>query len=177
MSWGNKWSRLLIAVVALSSTSLFGAEAPAQAETANQCIVKVVGRTADNMFIFSPEKCFATYAEVLKSAGVTNAPAAVTAATSASYLSVASIIGVHYDGSNATGASFSVSGTACNGGGFNVSVDWNDRVTSTTNGCPTIYHYANTNYAGNIGITYGAGVNTNLSSTLNNQTSSIKYFG
>jgi hypothetical protein len=121
------------------------------------CIVRIIGQQPSGEYIASPPECFATMAGVQQS----------SAAAAAS-----STIGVHYDGANFTGSSFSVVGDNCGGGWLNVSFFWNNRVSSTWNGCPYIFHYDGTNLTGAWQVTVAPGGNL---TTLNNKTSSIQY--
>lgn len=158
----------------LVGTPLLGAS-QGNATTDQQCIVAVIDKTATNDFILGPEHCYATFAEVLRSRGLTDVPDDATPATvSSATLTTASIIGVHYEFASQQGASFSVSGSDCAGGGLNVPLSWNDRISSTANGCPHIVHYENTNYAGSTASTFGAG--GNITGYMDNRTSSIRYF-
>ncbi len=166
-----------VGVTALLTAGVFTTvptTASAEGDKGEHCIVEVTD-VVDGTFVLGPEKCFATFADVLRSRGDQNVSDSVTPANvPRSTLVLDAIIGVHYDGANFTGASFSVSGTTCGGGGLNVSAAWNDRISSTTNGCPTITHYENTNYAGATASTFGGG--GNITGYMDNRTSSIKYF-
>lgn len=87
------------------------------------------------------------------------------------------IIGIHYDSYNGTGSALTVNGSACTGGGLNVPLAWNDRISSTYNGCGTIQHFENTNYGGASYTTFGSGSVTSFSGAyMDNRTSAIKYF-
>jgi hypothetical protein len=84
------------------------------------------------------------------------------------------IIGVHFDGYNFTGSSFSVWGTDCYGGYINLSGYWANRVSSTINGCPVVAHYYWQNLGGPFESIYGAGSNL---SYMDNLSESIAYQG
>jgi hypothetical protein len=148
----------------------------AVSKAANNCIIHTDGTDDEGNLVITSTTCYDTYAEVLKSKGVKNVKADATPATTASatLLSVG-IIGTHYDGFGATGDSVSVEGSDCSGGGLNLPTVWNDRISSTANGCPIIVHYQNANYGGATATTYGVGTLTNIGGTMNNQTTSIIY--
>jgi hypothetical protein len=180
----NKFGSLPKRCVIAASAALIAiaipvpASAQAQTSKSQSCVITVTGVDANNNFITEPMKCYDTFAASLRSIGATVPDnvspttvnmSAVTATTSA--------IGIHYDASNGTGSALTVTGTGCTGGGLNVPIAWNDRISSTLNGCPTIQHFENTNYAGASLISYGSGSVTSFSGAyMDNRTSSIKYF-
>lgn len=82
------------------------------------------------------------------------------------------VIGVHFDASNLNGDSFSVSGSSCAGGHLNVAPSWNNRISSTKNGCSTIGHFDGYNKVGTSQTTTGAG---GALTYMDNRTSSIQY--
>lgn len=164
---------LLTAFVLIAASLVF--TAPAQAQQSH-CLVQVQNTGENKPFVIKSTRCFSSYADVLRSTGAKNVPQSMSPASASGYLALTSIIGTHYDGTGASGQSFSVVGSDCNGGGLPVPFGWNDRISSTTNGCPTISHYENTNYTGSVFNTFGAGTNTNITGYMNNKTSSIKYF-
>lgn len=152
------------------------APSPASAVTNENCIAKVTGKHADGTFILGRQTCYATYAEVLRHAGASNFSASTTPATvTRSTLLSGSILGTHFDGAGWTGASFSVQGTTCGGGGLNLPSTWNDRISSTANGCAEIIHYENANYTGAEADIFAPG--GDITGYMDNKTSSIKYFG
>jgi hypothetical protein len=65
-------------------------------------------------------------------------------------------------------------GSGCTGGWLNVSALWNNRISSTRNGCPTIHHFDLPGLSGSVEATGGVGTTDNLT-TLSNRTSSIQY--
>lgn len=169
----------LLLVIALLAAVMIPAIAasPAQAADGRHCVINVLGTDEDGNFITDEMTCYSTFARVLASRGLVGLDVSLSPLNvSAAVLLSSGIIGVHYDGTNASGASLSVEGSDCNGGGLNLPASWNDRISSTTNGCPTITHYEHVNYAGGIAVTTGVGSNTNIGGSMNNKTSSIKYF-
>lgn len=81
-------------------------------------------------------------------------------------------LGIHFDGAGYTGASFTVSGDDCAGGYVNVSASWNNRVSSTLNGCPVVGHFNGQNLTGTSQTTTGGGGTLTY---MDNRTSSIQY--
>jgi hypothetical protein len=140
-------------------------------------VVTVVGQSATGELVTSQPRCFATFADAMSWAGVDTegladpSPSGLAAAGRLQ-MGVTSIIGIHYDGYNWTGASMTVSGTNCGGGWLNVSPAWNDRISSTANGCPRVRHFRDANLSGAWQDTLGSGGNL---SVLDNSTTSIQY--
>ena len=85
------------------------------------------------------------------------------------------ILGTHYEHSNLNGSSFSVWGSSCIGGGLNVSASWNDRISSTANGCYRIKHWEHKNHGGAQFHTFSPW--GNITGVMNDETSSITYHG
>jgi hypothetical protein len=173
--------RFLIATIATMTAIAIPIPASADGETSKtqQCLMTITGKDASNMFKTTAEKCFNSYAEVLRAAGGENIADDITPAEAKNngVFALLSIIGVHFDANNGTGSSLTVNGSTCVGGGLNVPLAWNDRISSTLNGCPSIVHYENSNYVGSSIITYGSGSLTSLSGAyMDNRTSSILYY-
>jgi hypothetical protein len=143
----------------------------------NHCVVSVVGQRPSGEFLTSQPVCYDSFVAAMHAAGVDTSGLSVVspsslAASDRLQSATSSIIGIHYDGFNWTGGSFSVSGSNCSGGWLNVAPVWNDRISSTSNGCPRIRHFWDANLVGTSQDTLGVGGNL---STLNNQTTSIQY--
>jgi hypothetical protein len=81
-------------------------------------------------------------------------------------------IGVHYDGAGFTGSSVTVMGSGCTGGWLNLPGSWNDRISSTLHGCPTIRHYQHVYLTPPSVTTWSPGGNLG---SLSNEVSSIQY--
>lgn len=94
--------------------------------------------------------------------------AADETATAASTFTLA----IHYDGPSFSGPSFTVTGSDCAGGYLNMSSTWNNRITSTRNGCPTVVHYDGYNLVGTSQTTTGSGGTLTY---MDNRTSSAQY--
>ena len=84
-------------------------------------------------------------------------------------------LGRHYDGYNGTGSSISVVGSSCTGGYWNTTSSWDNRISSSYNGCARLRHYAYPNKVVPFDDTQGSGTTDNLNSTLNNNAESISY--
>lgn len=137
------------------------------------CVVRVEGQHRSGELLLSSEVCFGTLAEALASAGVDVDPGDSTVSmrtvSQEDLLAASSVLGVHYDGFNWTGASITVSGTTCGGGYTNLSSAWINRVSSTFNGCPTVRFFDGYDKTGSSEVAVG-----NLGA-LNNRTNSIQY--
>jgi hypothetical protein len=152
---------LLLAALVLGS--IFTIAPPASAAETH-CAASVVGQRPSGEYVLSPMVCRSSRTSALQAIGAVNVSGFSTQATF--------VIGTHYDGASFTGSSFSVTGSDCSGGWLNLSSTWDNRVSSTLNGCPVIRHYDGDNLTGAIEGTVGAGGNL---SALNNKTQSIKY--
>ncbi len=163
--------RCLGALIALAVTFASGATPASGADVGEHCVVSVIGQRGSGELLVSDPVCYQTFEGAMRSEGVT-AWGAGASARASSLAAATFTIGIHYDGANFTGPSTSVVGSGCTGGWLNVSAAWNDRISSTQNGCPRIRHYAGYNLTGASQTTYAPGGNL---TTLNNLTSSIQY--
>lgn len=85
----------------------------------------------------------------------------------------------HYDSSSG-GSNLSVYGTSCTGGGLNLTgTGWDNRISATQHGaCGAIVHYTEINFGGSSQLTVGGcGAWALLSPPLDNNVSSIRYYG
>ena len=85
----------------------------------------------------------------------------------------------HYDGTGG-GSNLSVYGTSCTGGGLNLTgTGWDNRISATMHGaCGAIVHYTEINFGGSSQLTAGGcGAFIPLSYPLDNNVSSIQYYG
>jgi len=171
-------------VTALSVTGLAAAGVPAVATVGSEshCVVRVVGEHPDGEFVVTPQECFSTLGEALSyaSGGTVSFDTGLTGeALLADQGGVASIastftLGVHFDGFNGTGSSISVVGSDCSGGYWNTGTTWENRISSSWNGCYRLRHYDSPGATGAWQDTYGAGSTHNLS-TLNNRAKSVAW--
>ena len=169
-----------VPVPAHASAQTSGEEKCDASDLSQSAVLTITGQDANKNFKYTM-KCYDTFGDSLHSIN-----ASISANVTLANLSVAlspsvaltdGIIGVHYDANNGTGSALTVNGSTCNGGGLNVPVSWNDRISSTYNGCGTITHYENTNYGGSSLTTFGSGSVTSFSGQyMDNRTSAIKYF-
>lgn len=83
-------------------------------------------------------------------------------------------LGRHFDGFNGSGSSISIVGSSCTGGYWNATATWDNRISSSYNGCARLTHWDYPAKSGQSQSTYGAGTTDNLS-TLNNKASSVSY--
>jgi hypothetical protein len=149
-----------------------GGVASAAKET--HCVVAVTGQAADGELQTTAPQCFSTFSAAMEAAGV---PASLAREPRARLLAQPAVattfnLGVHFDGLNKTGSSFTVTGADCTGGWLNLSAAWINRVSSTANGCGHIWHFDGNNLTGSSQVTTSS--NWNLT-TLNNLTNSIQY--
>jgi hypothetical protein len=150
-------------LAALALGAVLTVAPPASAAAQQHCAAKVVGQKPSGELVLSPTVCRANRSDALEAIGAVSTSGFSTQATF--------IIGTHYDGTNLTGSSFTVEGSDCNGGWLNLSSTWDNRVSSTDPGCPSVRHYDGDNLTGSSKTLTGPG---NLG-TMDNKTNSIKY--
>ena len=156
---------VLLSVVGMASTV---EAAPAE----SHCVMQIVGEKASGELVLTDAVCYPTFKIAMQAEGVA-AWGDGAAATAGEMAATATFtIGTHYDLFNYGGSSTSVVGTTCGGGWLNTSSTWNNRISSTRNGCPSIRHYNGANLTGAFQTTSAPGGNL---SALNNLTSSIQY--
>ena len=175
------------ALVALSDPSTAATTPPSTPTTAApHCLSRVTGREKSGELRLSTPSCYATFADMLRNAGipVTNKEITPSQALDQGLIGVKSrvngavaldsgwIIGAHFDGHGYTGSSLSVWGSDCSGGYINLTGYWANRVSSTANGCPVVTHYYWPNLVGTSEATSGGGGDL---STLDNASESIAY--
>jgi hypothetical protein len=160
----------LIAAVAVIVLASSGADAALAKPAEQHCVVHVMGRGPEGQLAVSEPACYPTFLEAMSAEGVDAWGA--DAANAEGLVAATFTIGIHYDGVNRTGSSMSVVGSDCAGGWLNVSAAWDNRISSTLNGCPRIRHYAGPNLTGATKDTVTPGGNL---TGLDNQTSSIRY--
>jgi hypothetical protein len=84
-------------------------------------------------------------------------------------------LGIHYDGYNGTGGSITVAGSGCTGGYWNTPWWFDNRASSSYNGCPYLGHYDHPHLSGATYYTGGVGTTDNLG-WFSNRTESVQYF-
>jgi len=83
-------------------------------------------------------------------------------------------LGRHYDGAGGTGSSISIVGSSCTGGYWNTPSAWDNRISSSYNGCAQLKHWDLPYTSGTVESTFGAGTTDNLG-FMNNRTESVSY--
>jgi hypothetical protein len=132
---------------------------PAGAAPAEQhCAARVIDKRASGELVLGPTVCRATREAAL---------VAVSNGSKSTWT-----IGTHYDGFSFGGSSFSVVGSNCSGGWLNLDGSWDNRVSSTVNGCNRVIHYDGDNLTGTAQTTSGSGGNLTY---LNNMANSVQY--
>jgi Ca2+-binding RTX toxin-like protein/lysophospholipase L1-like esterase len=157
---------------------------PREPDGFDQCVATVEGVDEDGRFEMSEERCYRSYGEVLAESSATSAAAASLVSptqASAEDLFAAGIIGTHYDGSSFDGPSISITGVDCLGGGlaFANGGQWDNRISSTLNGCPVILHWDEGEpgpppYGGDTEASVGKG---KVLTRLSNRVTGITYLG
>ena len=168
------------ALVALTMTIIIvsAGSVPASAAQSEHCVVRVIDKKPSGEFVTTPPECRGSYSEVLAAAGVAGATKLDAGASSRELQSIRTqsttsfVIGTHYDGFSLTGSSFSVVGDDCLGGWLNLSSSWDNKVSSTSNGCFQVKHWDGDNITGSWESIFGEGGNL---SGLNNKANSIQY--
>ena len=169
--------RIASAVALLVAVSMAPAASPASAAPAKgeHCVVHVTGQRPTGELTVSAPRCYSTFAGAMQAEGVAawgdGAAERVAAQGGAGLLLFT--LGTHYDYANFNGAGGSTStvGASCSGY-VNLSPTWNNRISSTANGCSTITHFDLANLGGINQATNGGGGNL---TTLNNKATSIQY--
>jgi hypothetical protein len=157
-------SRLLV-LAAAAGIGVVALSAPATAAPPEQhCVVDVVGQEPDGQLVLSEERCYRSFDQAQADAAVPPGGDSVMALSGGT-------LGVHYDGSNFTGSSITVSGTSCSGGYTNLTTTWRNRVSSTMNGCPVVRFFDGINLTGASETMLASG---NLI-YMNNKSDSIQY--
>jgi hypothetical protein len=166
------FKRLLVAsalVVGMLVVPSLRADA-APPTTGDYCVVHVTGQKASGEMILTTPRCYSDFATSMRAEGVSawGAGASERAVARTDFQ-----IGYHCDGFGLGAPCTSVVGSSCGGGWLNLSSTWNNRISSTSSGCPQINHYDGTNLTGAVKPVFGAGP-FDLT-TFNNITSSIQY--
>lgn len=171
---------LAAGVAALTATTVLApsvAKAGAHDSLNSHCVVEVIGEEESGAFVTAEPVCFETLAEALSTAGLAIDPGArvtfeqVRAENLLATATASGTIGIHYDGSNRTGASITVTGADCSGGYLNLTSDWTNRISSTLNGCPVVRFFDGFDKSGANETTT---TQVNLGA-LNNAANSIQY--
>lgn len=175
---GPMFGVLTSIALVLSSTAAPAADRPATHDDVH-CVTFVVGQEEDGQLILTEPECFRHEAHAqlwalvgLQQPTFTFSPFGSFGGGLTAFSSMT--LGKHYSGSNGTGSSITVVGSSCTGGYWNTWTSWDNRISSSYNGCARLRHYDLPNKAGTSQNTYGAGTTDNLT-YMNNRTESISY--
>lgn len=144
------------------------------------CVLVVIGQHDSGELIMADAECFGTFAEAVTDAsgGTVKAPVSATPesflAGGGGMLMSTFTLGIHYDGYNRSGTSYTIVGSSCTGGWWNTPSSFDNKTSSSYNGCYKLRHYNSPNLGGSSYSTYGSGSTHNLYS-FNNKTESVQY--
>lgn len=151
-------------------------ELPPERVGDTHCVLVVLYQKADGELVMSKPTCFADEesAEMWAADGagdlmLTDQGVPKTTTTSSTFT-----LGRHYDGYSGTGSSIRIVGGDCTGGWWNTSSWWDNRISSSYNGCARLTHWDYPNKLGTSESTYGSGTTDNLS-YMNNKAESVSY--
>lgn len=152
-----------------------GARNPSTHE--EHCLLPVIDRTDDGELVTGEMECFGSLADALAQVDAARdllerAGPELSDALRAELLAQSGIIATHYDGANRTGSTVTVTGDDCAGGYLNLPSNWVDRISSTSNGCPSVRFFDGFNKTGSVEVT---GLSTVNLGALNNAANSIQY--
>lgn len=143
------------------------------------CVVFVVDQESDGELITTDPECFADPldAEAWVTVGwqLAHGPEALFDGMGGVSTLATFTLGRHYDGFNGSGSSIHVVGSSCTGGYWNTPSAWDNRISSSFNGCAHLRHWDGPNMSGSSESTYGGGTTDNLT-FMNNRTESVSYY-
>lgn len=171
---------LLAGVIGATILASAGPRPVAQARAGDShCVMTVNGQKPDGELILSSPKCFDRFDDAYAYASTTTPRLAEgrVAVGSIQPLGGTFTLGTHFDGSNGSGSSISIVGSSCTGGWWNTSTAWDNRISSSYNGCYRLSHYDYPNKAGSRYDTTGVGQTDNIYGGMNNRTESVAYYG
>jgi hypothetical protein len=147
------------------------------------CVVRVLDQKPSGELVLSDSTCFETFAQAAfaASSGTVRLDPTISPGDLANAGEVATLLstftlGVHYDGYSGSGSSISVVGSSCSGGYWNTPSTWDNRISSTWNGCYRVTHHDLPGKGGASRSTIGAGSIHNLVYPLNNAAESVSYW-
>jgi hypothetical protein len=172
-----------VAVAVLTVAAVLAGAGTATGEPVEHCVVEVVDQLDSGEFVMSDPVCYRSFPEAISAASsgaVRLDPDArpndlASLGAPAALLSTFTL-GVHYDGYSGGGSSISVVGSSCSGGYWNTPPAWDNRISSTWNGCYRVTHHDLPNKGGSYGSTYGAGSVHNVPAGINNRAESVSYW-
>lgn len=150
--------------------------------TETHCVVTTVGQRSDGELITTDTECFDTFSDAMVSAsdGSLVLPPDASGSllfTDSGVSAMASTftLGIHFDGYSGSGSSITVVGSSCTGGYWNTPAWFDNRISSSYNGCARLKHFDYANASGYLTATTGAGTTDNLPYSANNKTESVSY--
>lgn len=167
--------KVLVVIVFAGGSTLPAVSGAGAAAPADHCVRHVTGQRASGELIVGSSRCYATFESAMVAEGVTAwGPGAWEQVSSSGAAAMAFTLATHYDLANFNPANGSTStvGTGCTGGWLNTSGGWNNRIGSTSQGCPSVIHFDGANRTGAFAVTTGSGGNLGA---MDNRTSSIQY--
>ncbi|HZD23791.1 MAG TPA: hypothetical protein VE569_10385 [Acidimicrobiia bacterium] len=167
-------SAVLSLLLALSVVTV--RELPPERPGEIHCVLVVLDQKADGELVLSPPTCFTDErsAEMWAAEGAGGLVLTDNGALTATATSSTFTLGRHYDGFSGSGSSIRIVGGNCTGGWWNTSSWWDNRISSSYNGCARLTHWDYPNKLGISESTYGSGTINNLS-YMNNKTESVSY--
>lgn len=153
---------------------------PGAAES--HCVVTTVGQQSDGELITTDMECFDRFAEAMVSAsnGLLTLPwdasgSVLFTDSGVSAMASTFTLGIHFDGYSGSGSSITVVGSSCTGGYWNSPAWFDNKTSSSYNGCARLKHYNYANASGYLTATTGVGTTDNLTWSANNKTESVSY--
>lgn len=163
-------------VLAVAAPVPAGAKAELKEAKEKHCVVYVVDKTTEGQLAMSSPTCFATPAEAAELAATPVLKAQTADIDGMAFGYSTFTIGIHYDGANGTGSSITVVGSSCTGGWWNTPGWFDNKTSSSYNGCYRLRHYDKPNRGGMGYNTYTVGQTDNIASYMNNRTESVAYY-
>lgn len=140
----------------------------------HHCVAFVLGEVPGGELILTEPECFSTYSQVLDRIGDA-VEVGIDRSTESPAPEATFTLGRHFDGTSGTGSSISIVGSSCTGGYWNTGTGWENKISSSYNGCARLRHFDYANAAGSYEDTVGAGQTDNLIG-MNNKTESVAYY-
>lgn len=179
MPWYKKLATGVVAIATMLVPAISSVAAnPESGES--HCVVEVAEQKPNGELVLGSPICFDRLTDALEHAEHSRLEIDSISARgleSVATLSSSFVLGTHFDGYNGSGSSISVVGNSCTGGWWNTSSAWDNRISSSYNGCYRLRHFDLPNKAGDRYDTTGVGQTDNLSAAMNNRTESVAYYG
>ncbi|MFQ5523687.1 MAG: hypothetical protein ACE5F5_08925 [Acidimicrobiia bacterium] len=162
---------LVLVVATLAVTAPTVSEEPVK--PAEHCVIFVIGEKPDGEFITTDQDCFSTREAAAVWATVGMSTVSGIGGGGGSAFSTFTL-GIHYDWYWGLGSSITIVGSSCTGGYWNTTPSWDNRISSSYNGCYKLRHWDDPGKQGTVENTTGSGTNDNLT-YMNNKAESISY--